>query len=107
MGVAVVKDLGTLTAAGLTSVVNMEQYDNTVLAVTVSSIGASVTIRLEGSLDAANWFNMDAGEEDTILASNGTAGFSIQAAPIPFVRGRVVSISGGSPSITFKAAMSN
>lgn len=107
MGIAVVKDLGTLTAAGLTAVANMEQYDNVVLAVTVASVGASVTIRIEGSLDNTSWFNLDANEEDSVLAGNGTAGFSVQNAPIPFLRGRLVSISGGTPSVTFKAALSN
>lgn len=107
MGIAVVKDLGTLTAAGLTAVANMEQYDNVVLAVTVVDVGASVTIRIEGSLDNTAWFNLDANEEDSVLAGNGTAGFSVQNAPIPFIRGRLVSISGGTPSVTFKAALSN
>lgn len=107
MGVAVVKDLGTLTTAGLTAVANMEQYDNAVFQVTVTNLGASVTVRMEGSVDMANWFNLDAMEEDSILASNGTAGFSIQNAPIPFLRGRLVSISGGTPSVNFKVALSN
>jgi len=107
MGIAVVKDLGTLTSAGATAVANMEQYDNVVIAVTVASVGASVTVRLEGSLDSSNWFNLDAMEEDSVLASNGTAGFSVQNAPIPFLKGRLVSISGGTPSVTFKAAFSN
>jgi predicted amidohydrolase len=107
MGIAVVKDLGTLTSAGLTTVANMEQYDSAVFTVTVANVGASVTVRMEGSLDSSNWFNLDAMEEDSVLAGNGTAGFSIQNAPIPFLRGRLVSISGGTPSVTFKVALSN
>jgi hypothetical protein len=107
MGVAVVKDLGTLTSVGLTTVANMEQYDSCVFSVTVASVGTSVTIRIEGSLDNSNWFNLDAMEEDSVLAGNGTAGFSIQNAPIPYLRGRLVAISGGTPSVTFKVALSN
>jgi hypothetical protein len=107
MGVAVVKDLGTLTSVGLTAVANMEQYDNAVFQVTVANVGTSVTVRVEGSLDNSNWFNLDAMEEDSTLAGNGTAGFSIQNAPIPFLRGRLVAISGGTPSVTFKVALSN
>ena len=107
MGIPVVKTLGTLTEVGVTSMVNVEQYDNAVITVTVASIGASVTIRLEGSLDSTNWFNLDALEDDPVLASNGTAGFSIQNAPVPFLRGRLVAISGGTPSVTFQIALSN
>lgn len=107
MGIAVVRDLGTLTAVGLTTVANMEQYDNAVFQVTVSNIGASVTVRLEGSLDNTGWFNLDAMEEDSVLAGNGTAGFAIQNAPIPFLRGRLVGISGGTPSVNFQVSLSN
>lgn len=107
MGVAVVKDMGSLTGAGLTAVVNMEQYDNALFQVTVAGIGFSVTVRIEGSVDSNNWFNLDAMEDDTVLASDGTTAFSVQNTPVPFLRGRVVAISGGSPTITFKAALSN
>lgn len=107
MGVAVVKDMGALTAVGLTDVVNMEQYDNALFQVSVVGIGSSITIRIEGSVDSSSWFNLDSMEDDTVLASNGTTAFSVQNTPVPFLRGRVVAISGGTPTITFKAALSN
>lgn len=107
MGIAVVKDMGVLTTTGLTNVVNMEQYDNALFQVTVADIGSSVTVRIEGSVDSVSWFNLDAMEDDTVLAGNGTTAFSVQNTPVPFLRGRVVTISGGTPTITFKAALSN
>jgi hypothetical protein len=107
MGIPVVKDLGTLTGVGVTTMVNVEQYDNAIITVTVANIGASVTVRLEGSLDSTNWFNLDSLEDDPVLAGNGTAAFSVQNAPVPFLRGRLVAISGGTPTVTFKIALSN
>lgn len=106
MSAPIVTTLGTLTAAGTTDFQALGPQDNLVFQVTVSSIGTNVVIRLEGSLDATNWFNLDASEADTTLAANGTTSYSLSQVPVPYVRGRLMSFSGGSPSVVFKVALS-
>ncbi len=106
MSSPVVATLGTLTSAGTTDFQGLGTQDNLVFQVTVSSIGTNVVIRLEGSLDATNWFNLDPVELDTTLTANGTTAYSVAQAPVPYVRGRLVSISGGTPTVVFKVALS-
>ena len=106
MSSPIVTTLGTLTSAGVTDFQALGVQDNIVFQVTVATIGTNVVIRLEGSLDATNWFNLDPLEADTTLTSNGTTAYSVSQAPVPYVRGRLVSLSGGSPSVVFKVALS-
>lgn len=105
MSSPIVTTLGTLTAAGTTDFQALGPQDNLVFQVTVSSIGTNVVIRLEGSVDATNWFNLNAAG-DVTLTANGTFGYSLVQVPVPYVRGRLVSLSGGSPSVVFKVALS-
>jgi hypothetical protein len=96
---------GVLTTAGTTTPsVNFADRLNAactdiVFQVTVASIGTNVVIRFEGSLDGTNFFNLDS-TGDTTLTLNGTTGYSVQNSPLKAVRGRLVSISGGTPSVT-------
>jgi hypothetical protein len=106
MSTPIVTTLGTLTAAGTTDFQALGPQDNLVFQVTVSSIGTDVVIRLEGSLDATNWFNLDAFEGDTTLTANGTTAYSASQVPVAYVRGRLVSLTGGTPSVVFKVALS-
>jgi len=106
MSSPLVTTLGTLTAAGVTDFQALGPQDNIVFQVTVSAIGTNVVIRLEGSLDATNWFNLDASEADTTITANGTTAYSVSQVPVPYVRGRLVSLSGGTPSVVFKVALS-
>ena len=106
MSSPIVTTLGTLTSAGTTDFQGLGSQDNLVFQVTVSSIGTNVVIRLEGSLDATNWFNLDALEADATLTANGITAYSLSQVPVPYVRGRLVSLSGGSPSVVFKVALS-
>ena len=95
-----------LTTAGTTTTaVNFADKDNAaciniVFQVTVASISTNVVIRFEGSLDGTNFFNLDS-TGDTTLTANGTTGYSVQNTPLKAVRGRLVSISGGTPTVTF------
>jgi len=106
MSIPIVSTLGTLTSAGATDFANSSRADNAVFQVTVSSIGTNVVIRFEGSLDATNWFNLDSNNVDTTITANGTYGYSMMQAPVVFMRGRLVSLSGGTPSVVFKASIS-
>jgi hypothetical protein len=106
MPAPLVTTLGTLTQAGTTDFQALGPQDNVLFQVTVSSIGTNVVIRLEGSVDGTNWFNLDANNTDTTLTANGTYGYALVQVPVPYVRGRLVSLSGGTPSVVFKAALS-
>jgi hypothetical protein len=93
-----------LTAVGVTtSCVVADQDDfapiNFGVQVTVASIGTSVTVRFEGSLDGTNFFNLAA--SDTTISSNGTTGYNFTNFPLMAIRGRLVTINTGSPTVTF------
>ena len=72
---------------------------NFVFQITVASIGTNVVVRAEGSLDGTNYFNLGSG--DTTITSNGTTKLIFADAPVKYVRGTLVSISAGTPSVTF------
>ena len=94
----------TLTSLVATGVTQSARVNASALTfqVTTSSIGTNVVIRLEGSLDDISFFNLAESEEDTTLTSNGTFGYALSACPVEFVRLRLVSISGGSPTVATK-----
>ena len=106
MSVPIISTLGTLTSAGVTDFANSSESDNAVFQITVTSIGTNVVVRFEGSLDATNWFNLDSNNVDTTITANGTYGYSMMQAPVVYMRGRLVSLSGGTPSIVFKVSVS-
>jgi hypothetical protein len=90
--------LDALTAPGVTEA---QKSTGAYLSfqVTVSGIGTNVVIRLEGSLDGNNYFNLATGNIDYTLTEDGTYGYALLA-PVQFVRTRLVSVSGGTPSVT-------
>jgi len=92
-----VTSLETLTATGVTAA---QKTTGAYLSfqVTVSDIGTNVVIRIEGSLDGTSYFNLSENEVDFTLTANGTYGY-VLFAPVQFVRLRLVSISGGTPSV--------
>ena len=90
--------LTSLTATGVTSSVKVNAQAVT-FQVTVSSIGTNVVVRFEGSLDDTNFFNLDDEDEDTTIATAGTTGYSLSGTPVEYVRLRLVSISGGTPTV--------
>jgi hypothetical protein len=96
-----ISSLPALTEAGVTSSV-LTAGVNLCFQITVASIGTNVVIRLEGSLDDTNYFNLNQTETDFTLTSNGTYGYVLSGCPVQYVRVRLVSISGGTPSVTAK-----
>jgi len=94
--------LTSLTAAGVTQSTSVKNVSSLTFQVTTSGIGTNVRIRLEGSLDDVSFFNLDESEEDTTLTTNGTFGYALSACPVEFVRLRLVSISGGTPTVATK-----
>jgi hypothetical protein len=91
--------LDTLTAAGVTE--NGLSYGAQAITyqVTVASISTNVVIRFEGSLDGVSYFNLDQANTDTTITANGTTGYCLSGCPINYARLRLVSFSGGSPSV--------
>jgi len=91
--------LSTLTAAGVTE--NGLSYGAQAITyqVTVTSIGTNVVVRFEGSLDGTNYFNLNQDNADYTILTNGTTGYCLSGCPINYARLRLVSISGGSPSV--------
>ena len=96
-----VEEFNELTSAGVTSSIVTEGV-NLVFQVTTSSIGTNVVVRFEGSLDDTNFFNLDQDELDTTITANGTRGFALNGCPTKYVRLRLVSISGGTPTVAAK-----
>lgn len=93
--------LTVLTAVGVTDSALLAGT-NVTFQVTVASIGTSVVIRMEGSLDDTSYFPLyDGAQLDTIITANGTYGFCLYS-PVKFVRLRLVTITGGTPTIATK-----
>jgi len=90
--------LTSLTAAGTTNSIKVNAQAVT-FQVTVSSIGTNVVVRFEGSLDDSNFFNLDQDELDTTITANGTRGFALNGCPVEYVRLRLVSLTGGTPTV--------
>ena len=89
--------LGTLTSAGVTDS-QQSTGVNTTFQVTVSGVGANVVMRFEGSIDGVGYFNLATGNVDYTITANGVYGY-VLFAPVQFVRARLVSASGGTPSV--------
>ena len=96
-----VTEFTDLTAAGVTSSV-LTAGVNLLFQITVSSIGTNVKFRLEGSLDDTNFFNLDDEEQDITVTADGTYGYCLNGCPTRYVRVRLVSISGGTPTLSSK-----
>ena len=89
-----------LTAAGTTDPIFTVGAEDFVIQVNVSDIGTSVVVRIEGTLDGTNYFNCDSGG-DTTISANGSTAFSLQNVPLRAVRGNLVTVTGGTPSVEF------
>jgi hypothetical protein len=96
-----VQAFDTLSEAGVSASV-LTSGVNLCFQVTVSDIGTNVVIRFEGSLDDTNFFNLDQSNSDTTITANGTYGYALAGCPVQYVRVRLVSFNGGTPSIASK-----
>lgn len=92
------------TAATFTTPLQVAVQDvaacrNFVFQIKVASIGTNVVVRAEGSLDGVNYFNLGSG--DTTITANGTTKLNYADLPVKYVRGALVSILTGTPSVSF------
>lgn len=83
-----------LTAAGVTDVIKMLSCKAFVYQYKVASINTNVVVRIEGSNDNTNFYNLDADEVDTTITANGTYAFRFDG-EVPYSRFRLVSETGG------------
>jgi hypothetical protein len=98
-----VADLGSLSSAGVTSA-QVTTGATLTFQVTLADVGTNVVIRFEGSLDGTNYFNLNATNTDTTLLANGSTAYYLMA-PVSFVRFRLVSITGGTPTVGCKVGV--
>lgn len=84
-----------LTAPGTTTARDVSLFRNTTVSYTVASINTSVTVRLEGSTDGSNWFNLDPSENNTTITTNGTFAFILSNVALHRIRFNFVSEIGG------------
>lgn len=91
--------LTSLTSVGVTPSVQV-MAESLTFQITLSGVSTNVVFRMEGSLDDANFFNLDDGEADTTLTADGTFGYALSNVPVRHVRVRLVSISGGTPTVS-------
>ncbi len=91
--------LASLTSAGVTPSVEVTSESLT-FQITTSGVATNVVIRMEGSLDGTNFFNLDEDEQNTTLIADGTTGYALNGCPVRHVRVRLVSISGGTPTVS-------
>jgi hypothetical protein len=81
------------------AVQNLASCSNFVFQIKADNVGTNVVVRAEGSLDGVTYFNLGSG--DTTISASGTVRLNFADWPVKFVRGYLVSISGGTPSVSF------
>lgn len=84
-----------LTAPGSTSAFSLVGYNKATVSVVVASINTNVVLRVEGSMNGTNWFNLNASNVDTTITANGTYGFNASSVVADSIRLTFVSESGG------------
>lgn len=94
-----VTSLGSRTTVGNTIGVLVNSR-NITLQAQVATIGTNVVVQALGSLDGVNYFNI--GSSATYTA-NGYYAINVTA-PVKYIAARLVSISTGTPTVTFSVA---
>lgn len=94
-----VHQFSDLTSVGVTASTQTAGI-NLAFQITTSGVSTNVVIRMEGSLDDTNFFNLDDENADTTLTADGTFGYALSGCPVKYVRVRLVSISGGTPTVS-------
>lgn len=84
-----------LTAPGTTAMKKTLQNLNHTIVAVVANINTSLVLRVEGTIDGTNWFNLSDTNTDTTITANGVYGFMATGA-IQGIRMNFVSETGGS-----------
>lgn len=92
----------SLTATGTTTATQVEANYHTV-QVTVTGSPSACTVRLEGSLDNVNFFDLSGSQTCT-----SSTMFHVDGKPVSYVRANLLTLSGGtSPSVAVAYKGSN
>lgn len=83
-----------LTAPGATASRDVGDLSTHILQYTVAGINDNVVLRMEGSVDGTNFFNLSSEDVDVTVVANGTNAF-VYDGRVNYIRGRFVSESGG------------
>lgn len=86
--------ISQLTAPGVSAWIPTGKALYHTIAVVVGSINTNVVLRIEGSIDGINAFNLNTAELDTTIAANGARAFRFSGA-LTHIRVNFVSESGG------------
>lgn len=73
---------------------NMDGYSKGCIQILIANINTSVTLRVEGSNDNTNWFNLSTSNTDSTFTANGCYAFQFDSCP-QHVRTTFVSEVGG------------
>jgi len=95
-----------LTAPGSTSTYKMAGRNNVTAQYTVAAIDTTVVVRLEGTQDGTNYFNLDE-NGDTTITANGTYGFKVANISLNDVKFTFVSETGGTAATIDVVIMGN
>jgi hypothetical protein len=88
----------TLSATGTTPTQKVDANYHTV-AVIPSGSPSGCSVRLEGSLDATNWFDVSGAQS----CASGSTMFHVDMKPLDFIRVNLTTLSGGtSPSVVIE-----
>lgn len=90
---------GTSTTALQVAVQDIAACKTFVFQINATSVGTNVVVRAEGSLDGTNYFNLGSG--DTTITASGVSKLNFVDLPVKYVRATLVSITGGTPTVTF------
>ena len=100
-----VHQFSNLTSTGVSDSVETAGI-NLLFQISTTNVAASVVIRLEGSLDNLSFFNLKEDEEDITITTDSTFGYALNGCPVKFARVRLVTINGGSPTVSSKVGAS-
>lgn len=94
--------LGTLTSVTVTDVLSCRGSVGHVFAIKaiIPTSGTSVTVRMEGSVNNVDWFNLDEEGNDTVIMDSRTVQLQY-IWEVPYIRGRIVAYEGTAPTVVF------
>lgn len=87
-----------LTAPGTTSAKECAGYVKHTIQLKVADINTSATVRVEGSLNGEEWFNLDAADSDVTITTDGVYGMFFEGT-LGYIRFRFVSEEGGTDAV--------
>ena len=88
-----------LTAPGPGATINVANFGALTVQLVVAGINTNIVVRLEGSLDGTNWFNLEEGGGDQTITIDGTYAFKLGVHADKFIRLNFVSETGGTTAI--------